>query len=69
VLCIRDMFSNVIPDYLWASVESAYSSGTYWKGYVEAALKELEAENFAIQLQTQRLGGGYYRLYHTIYTD
>ena len=62
-------FSNVIPDYLWASVESAYSSGTYWKGYVEAALKELEAENFAIQLQTQRLGGGYYRLYHTIYTD
>lgn len=62
-------FSNVIPDYLWSPIESAYSNGSYWKGYVEAALKELNAEYFAIQLQTQRLGGGYYRLYHTIYTE
>ena len=61
-------FTNVVPEYLWAAVENAYSSGAYWKGYVEDALKELQLDNFAIQLQTQRLGGGYYRLYHTIYT-
>lgn len=65
----EQQFTNVIPESLWPTVEKAYSSGDYWKGYVEAALKELEAENFAIQLQVQRLGGGYYRLYHTIYTD
>lgn len=64
----EQQFTNVIPDYLWSSVESAYGSGAYWKGYVEPALKELEAEGFAVQLQAQRLGGGYYRLYHTIYT-
>jgi len=64
----EQQFSNVIPEYLWTAIENAYSSGAYWKGYVEAALKELKVENFAIQLQTQRLGGGYYRLYHTIYT-
>lgn len=61
-------FTNVIPEYLWSSVESAYGTGAYWKGYVEPALKELKAENFAIQLQAQSLGGGYYRLYHNVYT-
>lgn len=64
----EQQFTNVIPEYLWASVESAYGTGAYWKGYVEPALKELKAENFAIQLQAQSLGGGYYRLYHNIYT-
>ncbi len=62
-------FSNVIPESFWPAVENVYSSGAYWKGYVEPALKELKGEYFAIQLQTQRLGGGYYRLYHTIYTE
>lgn len=64
----EQMFTNVIPESLWNSVERAYSSGDYWKGYVEEALKELGVENFAIQLQAQRLGGGYYRLYHNVYT-
>ena len=64
----EQQFINVIPETLWSAIESAYSSGSYWKGFVETALKELKVENFAIQLQTQRLGGGYYRLYHTIYT-
>lgn len=62
-------FSNVIPESLWSSIERAYSDGSYVKGYVEDALKEMKAENFAIQLQVQRLGGGYYRIYHNIYTD
>lgn len=61
-------FQVVIHESLWSSVERAYSSGEYLKGYVDEALKELEVENFAIQIQTQRLGGGYYRLYHNIYT-
>ena len=62
-------FSNVIPASLWSSVERAYSSGSYRSGYVDGVLKELKAEDFAIQLQVQDLGGGYYRLYHNIYTE
>lgn len=62
-------FTNVIPQELWSSLERAYSSGKHRSGYVDEALKELNAEYFAIQLQVQRLGGGYYRLYHNIYTE
>ena len=61
-------FNNVVPASLWNSVERAYSSGAYWKGYVEDALKELKVENFAIQVQVQNLGGGYYRIYHNVLT-
>lgn len=62
-------FTNVIPGELWNELEHAYSSGKHWKGYVDEALKELKAEYFVIQLQVQRLGGGYYRLYHNIYVE
>lgn len=62
------LFTNVIPESLWPSVERAYSNGEHQKGYVEEALKELNAENFVIQLQVQRLGGGYYNLFHSILT-
>ena len=65
----EQQFSNVVPESFWPSIENVYSSNAYWKGYVETALKELDADSFAIQLQAQRLGGGYYRLYHTIYTE
>lgn len=61
-------FTSVIPESLWSSVERAYNNGDYWKGYAEKALREMGAENFVIQLQTERLGGGYYRLYHNVYT-
>ena len=61
-------FINVIPESLWSELERAYSSGAFRTGYVNEALKKLEAENFLIQLQVQRLGGGYCRLYHNIYT-
>ena len=61
-------FVNVIPQSLWGSVERAYNSGDYRKGYVDAALKDMGASGFAIQLQVQDLGGGYYRLYHNVYT-
>ena len=61
-------FVSVIPESLWDSLERAYSSGTYKTGYVNEALKKLGADNFLIQLQVQRLGGGYCKLYHNVYT-
>lgn len=61
-------FDNVIPESLWSAVERAYASGDYWNAYVNDALKELNAENLVIHLQVQRLGGGYYRVYHNVYT-
>lgn len=64
----EQQFVNVIPESLWSSLERAYSSGTYRKGYVDETLKKLGVENFLIQLQVQRLGGGYCRLYHNVYT-
>lgn len=64
-------FTNVIPESLWNTVESAYSSGGYRSGYADELLKELKQDYFVIQLQAQRLGGGYYRVYHSvvIYSD
>lgn len=61
-------FSNVVPASLWSSVESSYGSGAYRSGYVDDALKDLKVDNFSIQIQVQNLGGGYYRIYHNIYT-
>ena len=61
-------FTNVIPTELWDTIEQEYSSGKYEKGYVEDALKELKMDHFAIQLQTVRLSGKYYKLYHNVST-
>lgn len=61
-------FSNVIPESLWPSIEKAYGEGGHRSGYVDEALKELKVENFEIQIQVQRLGGGYCRIYHNICT-
>lgn len=62
-------FSNVIPESLWNTIEYVYSTGDFRRGYVDDALKEMKAESFLIQLQVQRLGGGYCRLYHNVYTE
>lgn len=64
----QQQFINVVPESLWSSVERSYTDNSYLKGYAEEAMKKLGAENFAIQLQAQRLDGGYYRLYHNILT-
>ncbi len=61
-------FTNVVPLSLWNALEQAYGRGDFWKGYADEALKALGAEHFVIQLQVQRLGGGYCRLYHNVYT-
>lgn len=57
-----------IPDYLWNSVEKAYTSGDHLKAYASEVMKELKVENCVIQLQVQRRGGGYYRVYHNVLT-
>ena len=49
-------------------MERAYSSGTYWKDYAEAALEDMGGENLVIQIEAQRLGGGYYIVYHNVYS-
>lgn len=64
----QKQFTNVVPEILWIVIEREYTEGNYRKGYVDQALKEMKMENFAIQLQAQKLGGGYYRLYHNIAT-
>lgn len=63
------VFNNVVPESLWNTIERAYSDGSYKAGYADAALKEMNAGDFFIQVQAQRLGGGYYRIYHSIYTN
>ncbi|MBR1930254.1 MAG: hypothetical protein IJ833_02095 [Lachnospiraceae bacterium] len=64
----QKQFVNVIPQALWDAVERSYSDGSYKTGYVNAGLEKLGMSNFAIQLQVQRIGDGYYRLYHNIST-
>lgn len=62
-------FQNVIPESLWESLEGAYTGGSYRTGYVDKALKELDLESFSIRLWAERLGGGYYLLYHNVVTE
>lgn len=64
----QQQFTNVVSEYLWIVIEREYTEGRYRTGYVEKGLEELDMEYFAIQLQAQKLGGGYYRLYHNIAT-
>lgn len=64
----QQYFTNVVPASLWPTVEAAYGDGAHEKGYVTEALKKLEMDYFAIQLQVEDLSGGYYRLYHNIVT-
>lgn len=61
-------FNNVIPEYLWTAVEKAYINGGYLKGYATEVLEEFELQKIVVQLQVQRLGGGYYRIYHNVLT-
>jgi len=64
----QQQFRNVIPKALWATVEQSYGDRSYQKGYLDEALKQLGVDNYTIQIQAERLNGGYYRLYHNIYT-
>lgn len=61
-------FSVVVPESLWNAVEQAYINGDHWKNYVDEVLELLGVDNFVIQLVPERLGEGYYRVYHNVYT-
>jgi hypothetical protein len=61
-------FTNVVTYVEWIVIEQEYTSGRYEDGYVKEALKKLGMDRFAIQLQAENLGDGYYRLYHNVVT-
>ncbi len=61
-------FYNIIPEELWGALERCYGSGMYRRDYADAVLEEMGAEGIAIQIEAQRLGGGYYIVYHNVYT-
>ena len=61
-------FDNVVPKSLWSTIEQAYDTGAYEQGYVTDVLKNLDMQNFAIQLQLVDIGDGYYRVYHNVVT-
>ncbi len=60
-------FYNLVPDSLFKTIESEYSKGNYWNGYMDSALKTIGAENCNICIQAERVGGGYYRIWHNVY--
>ena len=61
-------FYVIIPESLYDSVERAYSTDEYKTGYADAALDSLGMNKISIQIQVQRLGNGFYKLYHNVYT-
>ncbi|MBP5198561.1 MAG: hypothetical protein J6033_05855 [Lachnospiraceae bacterium] len=61
-------FYTVIPESMWSSVEKAYSTRSFEAGFVNDALKKLGMNHLSIGLQLERLGGGYTRIYHNVYT-
>lgn len=60
-------FYNVVPVELYRTIESEYGKGNYRTGYFDSALKTIGASNCNIVIQAERLGGGYYRIWHNIY--
>lgn len=61
-------FVNVVTKVEWIVIEQEYLTGRYEDGYVKSALKKLGMDRFAIQIQAEDLGDGYYRLYHNVVT-
>ena len=60
-------FYNVVPDSLFKTIESEYGKGNHLTGYMNSALKTIGASNCNIVIQAERLGGGYYRIWHNVY--
>ncbi len=60
-------FYNVVPESLFKTLESEYGKGNYLSGYMDSALKTIGATNCNIVIQAERLGDGYYRVWHNVY--
>lgn len=61
-------FVNIVPAELFDKIVSDYGTGAYEKGYVEDVLVSLGMDHFTIQIQAQKLGKGYYKLFHNVVT-
>ncbi len=61
-------FQNIVPTSLYNTLETEYGKGNHKNGYITEALKSLGMNHCDIQLQAQRLGSGYYKIYHNIYS-
>ncbi len=60
-------FYNVVPESLFRTIESEYGKGNHLSGYMNSALKTIGAADCNIVIQAERLGGGYYRIWHNVY--
>ena len=60
-------FYNIVPESLFKTIESEYGKQNYLGGYMNSALKTIGASNCNIVIQAERLGGGYYRIWHNVY--
>jgi hypothetical protein len=60
-------FYNIVPESLFKTIESEYGEQNYLGGYMNSALKTIGASNCNIVIQAERLGGGYYRVWHNVY--
>jgi len=58
----------IVPASLYESIEKAYATDAYKTGYANAALEKLGMNKMSIQIQGQRMGNGFYKLYHNVYT-
>lgn len=61
-------FYIIIPEELFAKLELVYGNNEYEKGFMQKALSTLGMDYYSIQIQAQRLGNGYYKLYHNVVT-
>lgn len=59
-------FQCVIPEALWDSLENAYATRAYEKGYVNKALETLGGSSCRFQIDGEELQGGFYLLNHIV---
>lgn len=59
-------FYVIIPENLYRNVESDYGLGVQEKEYLNEVMKKLGKTQYDMQLQVQRLGKGFYKIYHNV---
>ncbi|MCQ2493365.1 MAG: hypothetical protein MJ104_02080 [Lachnospiraceae bacterium] len=61
-------FYVIVPESLYGEVEQAYATDEYKAGYSDDVLAKLGMNRMLLRIQAQRLGNGYYKLYHNVLT-
>ncbi|MGL5259631.1 MAG: transglutaminase domain-containing protein [Lachnospiraceae bacterium] len=59
-------FEVIIGDNILEDVKKAYQDNAYQNGYVNRLMDEIEADSLSVNIESENLGSGYYKLYHTI---